>query len=473
MRGPVFGLSFGLLASALLAGCGRISFDPGDGTGGGDGGARGDGGGDAGPPAETEVLDVTGPGTEQINDLAFGPGGELAMIGGYGGSVQLGGVGLTSAAGGGDLMLALIGTDRSARWGYTLGATTMALGQNVVWEGATVIGGGYFAGTTQLGALSSGGGQDVVLVRATAAGDAVTAAGWGGSQNVQLRALSSDGTSTAIGGVYGGSPNFGAGPIATALADNGFVAVGGPATFPTTRALLGGSDIYVNDLEFDADGALCVTGRFNATTDFGAGAVGSAGSSTFVAKYEAGLALRWVRAFGTGLNATGVTTTADGDCVAIGMYQGTITVDAETVTAVGGEDVYIGRFDAASGAAHWLRSLGGATADLGFGVVVLPSQQVVVAGSLTGASSLGGLTLTSEGASDGYVAVLTGAGVPQALLRVGGTGAITNTTGGITHDPARGVVAAGFQYTGELVVDGLTRTAAGTDAAIVILPIAP
>ena len=41
MRGPVFGLSFGLLASALLAGCGRISFDPGDGTGGGDGGARG------------------------------------------------------------------------------------------------------------------------------------------------------------------------------------------------------------------------------------------------------------------------------------------------------------------------------------------------------------------------------------------------------------------------------------------------
>lgn len=251
------------------------------------------------------------------------------------------------------------------------------------------------------------------------------------------------------------------------------VAVGGPATFPTSRSLLGGSDIYVNDLEFDADGALCVTGRFNSTTDFGAGAVGSAGSSTFVAMYEANLALRWVRTFGTGLNATGVTTTADGDCVAIGTYQGTITVDAETATAVGGEDAYIGRFDGASGALHWLRSLGGPMADRASAVVVLPSQQVVVAGALSGTSSLEGLTLTSEGASDGYVAVLTGAGVPQQLIRVGGTGAITNTAGGIASDPARGVVAVGFQYTGELVVDGLTRTASGTDAAIVILPIAP
>lgn len=469
MRGLCSGLVVGLLSGAVLGGCGRISFDPGDGTASGDAGA----GGDAGAPAAPEVLDVTGAGTELISDLAFGPGGELAVIGGFGGAAQLGGMGLVSAAGGGDLMLVLLGADRAARWGFTLGATTMGNGQNVVWEGSTVIGGGYFSGTTQLGALASGGGQDVVLVRASAAGDAVTAAAWGGSQNVQLRGLTSDGTTTAIGGIYGGSPDFGAGPIAAALADNGFLAVGGPATFPTTRALLGGSDIYVNDLEFDADGALCVTGRFNATTDFGAGAVGSAGSSTFVAKYEADLALRWVRAFGTGLNASGVTATADGDCVAVGMYQGTITIDAETTTAVGGEDVYIGRFDGASGATHWLRSLGGPTADLGFGVVVLPSQQVVVAGALSGTSSLAGLTLTSEGASDGYVAVLTGAGEPQALIRVGGTGAITNTTGGIASDPARGVVAVGFQYTGELVVDGLARTASGTDAAIVIVPIAP
>src|SRR5690606_32944649 len=135
----------------------------------------------------------------------------------------------------------------------------------------------------------------------------------------------------------------------------------------------------VNDAALSPDGGLCITGRFNATTDFGGGPVSASGSTAFVASYDAQLGYRWARTFASGATGTNVAMMPDGDCVAAGTFRGTLSIDGNTRTSAGMDDVYVVRFDGATGAAEWLATAGGSEIDGVIGLVGYPPDSIAVA----------------------------------------------------------------------------------------------
>lgn len=453
-----------LAIALLLGGCGRWGFETGP-----DGGAPG--GGEAGdvPPVEPQVTPITGIGDQQVFDVALGPDGAVALIGGYATTASIGATTVTTAAASNDLFLGVMEAGGTGRWLVTLGASTMGSGQNVAWDADAVIGGGYFAGTTsQIGPLSAGSGQDVVLLRYTSAGTLIGATGYGGSANTQLRGLDALGGTIAAVGVYSNTVDFGAGPLPSTSADNGFL-VTGLATTPVHHAFTASSDVFVNDVAFDPAGGVCITGRFVATTDFGGGPVSPGGSSGFVAKYDAGLGHRWVRVFGTSINGSAVAAAANGDCIAAGSSTEAISIDGLSTTSAGGDDVYVLRLEAAAGAASWLRTVTGALQDDVFGVEAVANDGVAIAGRFAGTTSFAGQTVQAEGATDGYVMFLTGDGSLDRVEILGGSGSITSVVGGTGTDAAGTAVGVGLRFSGELRVGTTVITAADDDGAVVVV----
>ena len=92
----------------------------------------------------------------------------------------------------------------------------------------------------------------------------------------------------------------------------------------------------------DTSGNVVITGYFLGTIDFGGGPITSSGGlNTFVAKYSAGGAHLWSQRF-TGSNQSwGVATDRDGNVCVTGYFQGSMTTDQGSLSAVGGLDGFL------------------------------------------------------------------------------------------------------------------------------------
>ncbi|MCC7139401.1 MAG: hypothetical protein IT460_13340 [Planctomycetes bacterium] len=190
------------------------------------------------------------------------------------------------------------------------------------------------------------------------------------------------------------------------------------------------------------DGRTVVVGRFDGTTVLGSGdpaqttlTAASSDVEGFVACYEADGALRWARAIG-GTNAdrcAAVAARADGACVVVGTFRGTISVYPQaaspTLTSRSSRDVFVACFDA-DGGLRWLRHgapSGSAGAELG-GVAVVDGTDVLVAGETTGTLVFDAGTATelalpdAEGEVDGFVVRLDPDGHPTWGRLATGTG---------------------------------------------------
>lgn len=449
-----------------LSACGRLDFDPRD----ADRGDLHEGG--------TQVVHATGPGIERLQDLAIDDSGSLALTGTFESMVQIGGRTATSIASNGeDMLVTVIDLDGSARWLYASGASTIGIGHDVTWlPDGSLLAGGYFSGTLlDPSGVSSGSGQDALRLHFAADGQRLAARVFGGTQNVQLRGLAATATRSIMGGVYGGSVDFGDGVLPSSASDSGFLVVSDAAgEGVSSRGLAGASDVYVNDVAIAADGSFCAGGRFAGTTDFGGGPIAPVGpaASAWVAKYEADGSLRWIATLGAPAGTGGIAVASNGDCIASGEFLGTIAIDGHTATAVGAEDGWFARFDVTTGAAAWLTSFGGAGSDLAYGVATYPPDGVVLAGRFSGSADLGGLAVTSEGSSDAFIAGYDGASRRQWLQLLQGEGTVDGRTlGRVATDPSGTRAGVAFDFTGTLRVGEDSWTADSTDGATVVVSI--
>ena len=220
----------------------------------------------------------------------------------------------------------------------------------------------------------------------------------------------------------------------------------------------GAQEESANDIAVDADGNAWVTGYFQDTATFGAGELnqttlnGNLGS-IFVARYDGNGALVWAKAQnqGTGANGESIAIDASGNSYVIGYFLnsatfGTGEVNQTTLTSVGGNDIFLAKYDSA-GALVWAKRAGGVNRDDAFGVAVDQSGNIWMTGTFLdqatfGTGEAGETTLLSDGGKDVFVAKYNDAGTLVWAKRAGGAG--TDQGGYIALDASGHAYVAGI-----------------------------
>lgn len=165
---------------------------------------------------------------------------------------------------------------------------------------------------------------------------------------------------------------------------------------------------YAWDLAVAQDnGGIWVAGEFtDSLTIDGITLPGYGLTDSFVLNYDPSGQFQWARAFGSmdGDVCLSVDVDASGNCYFTGYYVGSMTVEGNTITSNGSWDVYFGKL-APNGDLLWLRSFGGSSNDIGYGLAVNPDGSFLLTGWFGETMTMGpGISLSSYGGSDIYLA---------------------------------------------------------------------
>lgn len=167
------------------------------------------------------------------------------------------------------------------------------------------------------------------------------------------------------------------------------------------------------DISLDGAGNSYVTGYFTTLADFGTLSVNSSGlDDVFLAKLGTNGLYQWVvKAGGTGSDrALSIQTDATGNSYITGYFYGSATFGTQTITSAGAQDVFIAKYDS-NGNCLWVQSAGGAGADIGNGIAVDNSGNVVVTGEFAGTAVFGSSSLSSmNGSVDVFTTKLSAGG---------------------------------------------------------------
>ncbi|MEZ4902448.1 MAG: SBBP repeat-containing protein [Spirosomataceae bacterium] len=140
----------------------------------------------------------------------------------------------------------------------------------------------------------------------------------------------------------------------------------------------------------------------------------------------------------------GIAVDGSGNIYLTGSYQDTATFGSTKVlTSVGSYDVFIAQYSS-SGLIQWVRSVGGASFDSGYSIAVDGSSNVYVTGSYQGTATFGSTILTSVGSEDVFVAQYNSSGSIQWVKSGGGT--ISDIGKDIAVDELGNVYVTGSYY---------------------------
>ena len=157
-----------------------------------------------------------------------------------------------------------------------------------------------------------------------------------------------------------------------------------------------GGDLYVIGSTIDASGNIYLVGWFRGTADMDPGAgvshiVSRGNEDAFIAKYTSAGALVWARAFGgTGQdNLRDVAIDPGGNVIVSGSIQATVDMDpgpgVSKYTSSGNADFFFSKFTA-SGDFVYAKCMGGPFNDYTASMVLDPSGNIFLSGTLTSAS---------------------------------------------------------------------------------------
>ena len=171
---------------------------------------------------------------------------------------------------------------------------------------------------------------------------------------------------------------------------------------------------------------------------------------------------------GTGAeHGNGIATDSGGNVYVIGQYSGSFTIGSTTLTSVGSTDAFVTKYDT-SGTFQWATSIGGTSDDYGSGIATDSGGNVYVIGTYRGTANFGsGVSLTSTGSYDAFVAKYNTSGIVQWAKSIGGT--FTDVGWGIATDSGGNVYVTGEYYSTTTVSlgNGLELPAStGTDAFV-------
>lgn len=173
------------------------------------------------------------------------------------------------------------------------------------------------------------------------------------------------------------------------------------------------------------------------------------GKDIFIIKYNKNFQTVWARRIGNANNEEVSAISAKGNSVYLtGNYKGTVDFNpnagtSNLVSAANTSDIFVLKLDTAGGFG-WAKTIGSATAyDIGNGITVDPSNNVLVTGYYSGTADFdpnaGTLNYTSVGVADIFVLKLSSAGNLLWAKSIGsglddvGTDIITDNIGNVYH----------------------------------------
>lgn len=252
---------------------------------------------------------------------------------------------------------------------------------------------GTFAGTVDFDPgpgvvnLSSAGGtsqsgSDVFVMKLDPTGNLAWVKGFGGIEMDEPKSVALDASGNIlVAGNFRNTVDFDPGPAANNVTSNGAAdmyilkldATGGFLWVKT----IGGSggttffpDVWLSSMCLDVNGNVYASGYLSTTNvDFdpgpGTALLSSVGSwDAFILKIDAGGNFQWARSIGGAVYDQGVALTTDalGNVIITGTFDGTVDFDpgtaVENYTAVGGNDIFISKYDA-SGNYLWTKHISG------------------------------------------------------------------------------------------------------------------
>jgi hypothetical protein len=347
-----------------------------------------------------------------------------------------------TSAGNDDIFISKLDAAGNFVWAKRLGGTADDVGASIAADASgNVYTTGYFAGTGDFdpdpavtNTLTSAGAFDIFISKLDAAGNFIWARRMGG---------------TAAAGDFGGAVAVDAvGNVYTTGAFNGTADFNPDPAVTNTLSTAGSSDIYISKLDaagnyvwarrmggsgssadfgesiaLDASGNVYTTGRFSGTSDFNpdpavTNSLTSAGiDDIFISKLDAAGNYVWAKQMG-GISqdyGSSIAIDAFGNSYTTGVFNGTADFNSDpaatnNLISAGGEDIFISKLDA-SGNLVWAKQLGGTSNDLGFGLAIDASGNVVTTGEFRATSDFNpdaatANNLTSAGGSDIFVVKL-------------------------------------------------------------------
>ena len=182
----------------------------------------------------------------------------------------------------------------------------------------------------------------------------------------------------------------------------------------------------------------------------------------FIAKYDVNGNVVWAKNAGSTLGdiAKGVALDSTGNIYVCGLFSGTMTVDGVTVTSSGLFDVFLAKYDV-NGTLLWLKRAGGGGSDIAHGVTIDVSGNVAIVGEFQNTASFDSHSVTSAGLGNAFIAKYDSAGNNLWVRSGGGTTSFaTDPARAIVTDTANNFYITG-DYTGMASFDGLSLSNAG------------
>jgi hypothetical protein len=310
---------------------------------------------------------------------------------------------------------------------------------------------GCFKGNVNFGGvtLSSTGLNDIYLVKFAATGSLQWAKRFGGTADDRAKGVAIDsGNNIYITGYFRNTVDFGGGALTGS--SNAFL-----AKYTTTGSHIWSKRLSSTTSGMDEGTALGVDGGGNAivateiysTSDFGGGALTSAGGGDIVlVKYSSTGAHVWSRRFGGSADdiATGVAVDqTTGEAWATGYFGGTVDFGGGNLTSAGGTDIFAVKYSS-TGSHVWSRRWGSTSDDKGFGIAVDQAGSMVATGVFINSVDFGAGPVANSAGGDIFLAKYSAAGICQWSKGFGSTTSLSNESGyGVAFDPSGNVLLTG------------------------------
>ncbi len=273
---------------------------------------------------------------------------------------------------------------------------------------------------------------------------------YGGSGFIKPQAVAVDASGNIfVTGAFNGTVNFGGGSVTSAYGiEDIFVAkYSSSGTYQWSKIIAcANTNASGYGVAVDSGGNVIVTGDFLAYVNFGGtDLVGYGSHNIFVAKYSSSGAHLWSKAFGNGTEDLPYAIAVDGNdnIVLTGYFHDDMDFGGGTLFSEGYADVFVIKFSS-SGAHLWSRSFGGASSDIGYGVAVDGSNNVVLTGSFMGTVDFGGGSQSSSGSMDVFVVKYSSTGSFLWSRSAGGTSVDQGRS--VAVDSSGNVVVTGQFY---------------------------